>query len=451
MPYYLCETHHLAFEDRRAHQAHHNFAHKLRNDGIEIDTNAVDELPEGYTARAKKAAKQAKPVREATPAPDKPAKQTPAVIPPPQVSTVLDIDELPHEPVELFRTLLTLKGVTKTVADRLVVDFRLNRYMWADREEVKKLLLGAKLPNTNTEWIDAFLKSYGANVRIPGEDSQTTWANFLKRDEGGGGMGLGMGSSPSAPRTMFEYMMYVREQERQDRREYEERQDRERAARGGVGNPLDPSNPLAELIKKQQEQLDTLTRRLEEEQRQRTIESRFEKLDAVILELAKGGGKKDDQSDWLKAWMEEREKRGEEQEKRHQQDRANLLEKLDKTQQDSLDRLTGLQQSILEEQRKLEEAKSTGRRESEEAEKRAQDRLKESGYTTREKKTEERILDVVETGIKTIGQEVHETGQTIRQGFMQANLPAKLKKPPITSEEAADIVEKMRLQQEIGE
>lgn len=439
MPYYVCHHHKQAWETLKQLQGHINFHDKeIFTEGEVPDKEPYEEIPEGYTLTPKAYKPKAKPapVQEVPSVTREPARPPAEVTP-----SVLDIEELPHEPIELFKTLLTLKGVQKVTRDRLAVEFKVNRYLWSDREEMKKLLKGAKIVNANDEWIDSFLKSYAANVVIPGQSREDTWNTFLRRDDAGGSIFPGVAGSTGTPKSMFEYMMWTREQERQDRKEWEERQDRLKAARGDSPE----SSPMAEMLKKQQEQIEALSRKLEEEQRQRTVEARFEKLENLIVEVAKAG-KGDSQSEWLKAWMEEREKR-------HDESKTTLIGELQRVQTEAQDRMAGLQQSIVEEQRKLEEARLQGRREAEEAEKSMRERLKEAGWSSRDRGSEERILDIAETGIKTIGQELHETGRDLRDALKNANLPGKIgagKKAPITPEEAAAIAEKMRLQQEIA-
>jgi len=195
----------------------------------------------------------------------------------------------------------------------------------------------------------------------------------------------------------------------------------------GYQEAIKAFNAISEQLEKQKEK--------SEKER---LESQIAELRKEIIEARKGGG----ESDWLKAFLDEREKREDEAKKR--------LEDIIKAQSDKLAEATReLADARGREKQAIAEAVAA----EEERRKKYAKELEEHGWAPRKKEAEEEMLGIAkETVLPGVVSEVRETGKALRRalGGAQGSTPPVEEPPtPASPEQAGRMAEVMEHQETI--
>jgi hypothetical protein len=195
----------------------------------------------------------------------------------------------------------------------------------------------------------------------------------------------------------------------------------------GYQKVIDAFNAVSEQMEKQKE--------MSERER---LENQLAELRREVIEVRKGGG----ESDWLKAFLDEREKREDEAKKR--------LEDIIKAQSDKLAEAT---RELAEAREREKQAAAEAVAAEEERRRKYAKELEEHGWAPRKKETEEEILGIAkEQVLPGIVSEVHETGKAIRRamGGAQASTPqTEESQTPTTPEQAERMAEIMEHRERI--
>lgn len=343
MPFYLCEEHKLAAKTWWGLRGHWNLKHQ----GQPIPEKAsveVEEVPEGY-ATSKWTEKPA-------------AEQSGAGAGGPALE---ELGELPRDPVDLFGTLLKLKGLTSDKVTSLTREFRLSPWMWNDAQEISTLLRAQLKGQATTEWIHTFLKQYGSTVEMPAEAG----VEFL----GGGRRGAGerffgnLGGQGETPTDrILAYLMY-------DRRRDREREERPQG--------LDPATEqrLATMENMLNQIADNVLKKQEEDR----LEKRFAKMEERLQ-----GPPQEGQTSFLKEFLTERDKRVE-----------GLMEQQNKIIANLGERLQVAASEVAKAKDSVAAARAEALTEEESRRNRYREEMEASGWTGRERTKEERQYDLV--------------------------------------------------------
>lgn len=205
---------------------------------------------------------------------------------------------------------------------------------------------------------------------------------------------------------------------------------------------------LAEMerwYKETREDLGTVLGRLDKQERMEEEAKREAQIDELrteiraISESKKGGG----ESDWLRAFLDERDKREDEARKR--------LEDIIKAQSEKLAEATKeIAEARLREKQAATEALSV----EEERRRKYAKELEEHGWSPREKKTDEEILGIAkEQVLPGLISEVRETGKAIRSSVRGGQIPSiptpETPQAPLTPEQSEKAAEIMMQREEI--
>ena len=393
----------------------------------------MEEVPEGYNMVGKPKAEAAESTEGSAPA---------GVM----SHNILTLTELPTEPVELFYTIMKVKGIPDNHAIRLKHEFRLSPWMWNDAQEIQAFLKGSKL-GVSADWIRAFLKQYGNAVKIEGDSpvsffGKTGGVNpeyFGQFGASPGQFGASPGQFGAGP-GQFAY------------RNFPMYQDRPAGLTDEAKAELDKLREENAAIKQQQQEL---LARLQQEREERNqieketaLEKRFEKMEALITKVAEskkgasdGSASSLEHNSWFKAFMDEREERRKEidqlREEQHKhtidqltQQLANATEAVTKTQ----DRVSRAKTEVLEEERQ--------RRTEIMAE------LDQAGYAPRKKDTEEHAMEMIkETLMPGVVQEVRE-GRRLLEKVLTGGQESHTRSP-LTPEQAAVAARLMQIEQAV--
>jgi len=195
----------------------------------------------------------------------------------------------------------------------------------------------------------------------------------------------------------------------------------------GYQKAIDAFNAVSEQLKKQKETSE-----------KEKLENQIAELGKEIIEVRKGGG----ESDWLKAFLDEREKREDEAKKR--------LEDIIRQQSDKLSEAT---KEIAEARQREKQAAVEAVAAEEERRKKYAKELEEHGWAPRKKETEEEMLGIAkEQVLPGVVSEVRETGKALRRalgGAQGSTLPTEEPPIPTTPEQASKMAEIMEHRERI--
>jgi len=195
----------------------------------------------------------------------------------------------------------------------------------------------------------------------------------------------------------------------------------------GYQKAIDAFNAVSEQLEKQKETSE-----------REKLENQIAELRKEIIEARKGGG----ESDWLKAFLDEREKREDEAKKR--------LEDIIKAQSDKLAEAT---RELAEAREREKQAAAEAVAAEEERRRKYAKELEEHGWAPRKKETEEEILGIAkEQVLPGVVSEVRETGKALRRalGGAQGSVPPTEETPtPTTPEQAGKMAEIMEHRERI--
>lgn len=431
MPYFLCSEHQLAARNWFGFSAHWRSKHA----GIEPpprESVESEEVPEGYSLSAWQSPAKRRGSREPEAAegemPSGEREYAESELP----STP---EDLPTEPPELFETLLKLKSFPSDETKRMVREFRLSPWMWSDAQEIATFLRGHKRGLSN-DWIRTFLKQYGSRAKLSrGEEGRFEFIGD-ERAESSFEFGGRVGRRHDDPIDRFIRYQIARDDERERKTARVEVEEGPLAKRLVTLEALlkQQQDMMAQL---QQERLDAEERRKEELQ-----EERFHALEMKVAE-----GKKSDSDDgWFQRYIQERDKRAEDQLKAVQ-DRYDALIK------DQNEKLAGAVKAVQEAQADAKTARASAIQEAEESDERAKKKLLEGGYAPRAKSTDERVLDIAEKevvpGLMTEARELRKTVEKALSGGTGIAQRQAQERKPVTGEEAARVAEAMGIQQEM--
>lgn len=387
MIYYLCEECHRAFTNPLAFHGHWKFKH-----GGEVPpTESVksNELPEGYPEPP--ATKGKKPSSEKPPAERAPEERPPkTTLPDPALAR---LEELPNDPVELFRTLLSLKGIPPDKTEALTREFRLSPWMWGDAQEISSLLQSG-LRATTLEWRRTFLKQYGTAVSLP---SQGGTFEFMSSGRGARNEFFGALSpqqqSYASPNIMEQYLMRKLLREDDDK---ETRYVREKS---------EPDTATAKRLENLEKTLSDLMSVLTKQQEENKLEGRFSSLEQKIEKAAESKSEKSGGDlEWLKAYMGERDKR--------EEDRTSRYES---TVSDLKDSLINAQRTVAEARGEIAAVRAQAIAEEEERRGRMKKDMVDSGWGPRDRTKEEMDHDLLKEIVTTAGGEARELRKTVEK------------------------------------
>ena len=410
MPYFICETHKLACVSLFGLRGHWNNKHQ-GEPMPDKEKVQVDEIPEGFTTSQFK-------------------KPEPGAAPRGEFE---EVKELPHEPVELFRTLLKVNGVPQQEALAITQQFRLAPFIWNNAGAITKLLRASRIKGLSNDWLENFLNQYTFAVELPADARA---AGFVGRPGatfggfgggfGGGGMGGGgfpfMGSGDPVER-MIAYNMWEKQQEKLER-------EREKVSeRGNVGPGPDPETAarmanieagLTELLAKKEED---------------KLEKRFNKLEDALAVALKGGGEPR-QDTFLTKYLEERDKRTD-----------SVI-----TQQGEVIKDMGarLERAVSQ----IGEARSTALADAEASRKRVIEEMKGVGWTSRTKSPEEQQFEFAQGLIPVVDRRFNKFQDSLDR-LLTGGGPAAPggggsgARNPVTGEEAARLAEAMTIQEKL--
>lgn len=398
--FYLCEEHKLAAKTWWGLRGHWNLKHQ----GQPIPEKAsveVEEVPEGYSTSKWT---------------EKPAEKPGAGAGGPVLE---DLGELPRDPVDLFGTLLKLKGLTSDRVASLTREFRLSPWMWNDAQEISTLLRAQLKGQATTEWIHTFLKQYGSTVEIPAEAG----VEFLGGRRGAGERFFGNlgGQAETSTERLLSYMMM-----RDDR----QRRDREERPQG-----LDPGTEqrLATMETMLNQIADNVLKKQDEDR----LEQRFAKLDAKLEQGGKGQG----QPDFLKEYLGERDKRVE----AIMAQQNKIIENLGERLQEAAREVTRAKDSVAA-------ARAEALSEEESRRIRYREEMEGQGWSGRDKTKEERQYDLVSQILpladRRLGRMQESVDKLVTGGGVRTPEPAPGGgRRPVNPEEAARLARVLEIEE----
>ncbi len=429
MPFFVCSQCNVAFPKYPSFVFHWDRKHK---DIERPPREAIEaqELPEGVELQLppQKSSRRAGPV-ESEEVLEKPSPQSK-----PQAEE-FNIEELPREPVDLFYTLLKMKGISEQQAKKLQLEFKLSSWLWGDAQEITGLLRGAKL-NVTSDWIRSFLKQYHNSVELPQDTAEYEFIGGKRpRDEFFGKF------DPSSRGDPVEQL--IRYQMLRD----EKREEREREPQRKAEVPSEVMEELQDIRGKYENLIDLFEKDKEKEQAQR-LEDRLakqdEKMDKFmdrivgVLESKQKKGDDDGGGGWMRRYLDERDKGH------------------DKAVADLSDKLAEATKSVQEAHLREKDARARAIEESDSARERARKDLEESGYAPRKKDMEEKVLDIASEqlipGVLGELREIRRTGEKIVSGGMMRQGTQAAEQPlpkPVTTEQAAKMAEVMEIEEKM--
>ena len=399
MPFYLCEEHHLAAKTWWGMRGHWNLKHPGQPPPEKASIE-VEEIPEGYSTSKWSGG-------------EKPAAEQPGTGP-----VIEDLGELPRDPVDLFSTLLKLKGLTSDRVTSLTREFRLSSWMWNDAQEISTLLRAHLKSQATTEWIHTFLKQYGSTVEMPSEAG----VEFLGGRRGAGERFFGSlgGQGETSTDRLVTYLIT-----REDR----QRRDREREPQG-----LDPvtEQRMQNMETMMGQIMDSVVKKQEEDK----LEQRFAKMDAK-LERPQGQG----QSDFLKEYLAERDKRVE-----------GLMEQQNKIIENLGQRLQESAKEVARAKDAVTAARADAISEEESRRARYREEMEASGWTGRERSKEERQYDLVSQILpladRRLGRMQESVDKLVTGGGPRPPEPAPGSgRKPVSPDEAARLARVMEIEE----
>lgn len=344
--------------------------------------------------------------------------------------TTPEIESLPREPIELFYTILRLKGVKETIAKRLQMEFKLSPWMWGDAQEIASLLKGARIPSISADWIRSFLKQYGNTVELPTE---------------GGEFGF-----VSGHRTKDEFFGRLEPQPREDSIDklirfqiYKESKEEEKVKETKLPPAFEAKLSAQERsYQETNEYLRTVMERLDKQDRkdeEAKQEARYTELRAEIRAISesKQGGS---ENNWLSAYLAERDKRDTDMQDRYQETIKNLGEKLAEATKEVAETRRDIDRKVTE----AVTSQSTAREQMKKD-------LEAAGYAPKTKTKEELDHDLATQVLEIIPGKIEKgfdkiIDKIVPQGPTQP--PSTIPQTPRTPQE---IVEQTQLEEEILE